>query len=77
MSKPWSIVKLGEVIRHRKEFVRIDDLSKRDEGQVESPGSDLEIDFSGRRSVIHKEVSPVLKHSAKGKAQSVKLKANS
>lgn len=34
MSKPWSIVKLGEVIRHRKEFVRIDDLSKRDEGQV-------------------------------------------
>jgi len=26
MSKPWSMVKLGEVISHRKEFVRIDDF---------------------------------------------------
>lgn len=27
MSKPWATVKLGEVISHRKDFVRIDDLS--------------------------------------------------
>jgi type I restriction enzyme S subunit len=26
MNKPWSMVKLGEVINHRKEFVRIDDF---------------------------------------------------
>jgi type I restriction enzyme S subunit len=27
MSKPWATVKLGEVITHRKEFVRIDDFN--------------------------------------------------
>jgi type I restriction enzyme S subunit len=27
MRKPWSMVKLGEVIRHHKDFVRINDLS--------------------------------------------------
>jgi len=27
MNRPWSMVKLGEVISHRKEFMRIDDFS--------------------------------------------------
>ena len=27
MSKPWPLVKLGEVLRHRKEFIIIDDLT--------------------------------------------------
>jgi type I restriction enzyme S subunit len=27
MSKPWPVVKLGEVLRHRKEFIIIDDLT--------------------------------------------------
>ena len=40
MSKPWPMVKLGEAIRHRKEFITIDDISvyKRPRVQLHAQG---------------------------------------
>lgn len=49
MSKPWSMVKLGEVISHRKEFMRIDDFStyKRCRVQLHAKGIVLRDHITG------------------------------
>ena len=49
MTKAWPMVKLGEVVRHRKEFITIDDLTsyKRARVQLHAQGIVLPDEVEG------------------------------